>query len=115
LLQAGDEIIERYRNSSDPELRDFDWAKAAACFEHALKLEGNDRAVEGKLALSKGYVSLMASSAPAAQANFGLAVLLLPQSPDPHLGLARVYVYSLKNAGKAMAEFHAAGIPEGTP
>jgi hypothetical protein len=28
--------------------------------------------------------------------------------PDPHLGLARVYVYGLHNAGQAVAEFHAA-------
>ncbi len=33
---------------------------------------------------------------------------LLPRSPDPHLGLARIDVYSLKNIGKAMAELHEA-------
>ncbi len=32
----------------------------------------------------------------------------MPRSPDPHLGLARIYVYSEKNVGKAMAELHAA-------
>jgi serine/threonine protein kinase/tetratricopeptide (TPR) repeat protein len=108
LLEAGDEIIERYRNSSDPEIRDFDWAKAAACFEHALELDRKDRVTQGKLALAQGYVSLAGSQAGAAQANFEQAVALLPQSPDPHLGLARVHVYSIKNVGQALAEFHQA-------
>ena len=36
------------------------------------------------------------------------AASLMPRSPDPHLGLARIDVYSLKNIGKAMAELHEA-------
>ncbi len=108
MLQAGDEVMEHYRNSSDPQIRDFDWAKAAACFEHARALDGRDRAVEGKLAVANGYVDLLAGHAQAAQADFKRAVPLLPQSPDPHLGLARVYIYSVKNVGKAIAELHEA-------
>jgi hypothetical protein len=44
----------------------------------------------------------------AARANFQESVSLIPRSPDPHLGLARIYVYSLKNVGKAIAELHEA-------
>ena len=40
--------------------------------------------------------------------NFQEAVKLLPRSPDPHLGLARIYVYSVKNMGNAMAELEEA-------
>jgi tetratricopeptide (TPR) repeat protein len=43
-----------------------------------------------------------------AQKDFESAVSLSPRSPDPHLGLARIDVYTLKNIGKAMAEFHQA-------
>jgi len=32
----------------------------------------------------------------------------MPRDPDPHLALARVYVYSLPNVPRAMAEFAAA-------
>ena len=32
----------------------------------------------------------------------------MPQSPDPHLALARVYVYSLPKVDQALAEFAAA-------
>jgi hypothetical protein len=65
-----------------------------------------------------GYVNLVRAeteqpeprreSTKAAQENFTEAASLIPRSPDPHLGLARIYVYSLKNVGRAMAELHEA-------
>ena len=45
LLLAGNEVIDRYRNNSDPRVQDFDWPKAALCFTHALEMDRNDRAV----------------------------------------------------------------------
>ena len=118
LLQAADEIIERYRSSSDPAIRDFDWPKAAVCLDHALEMDRNDRAARGKLALANGYLNLtradneshdaQQASIQAAQENFQESVKQLPRSPDPHLGLARIYVYSLKNMGKAVAEIEEA-------
>jgi serine/threonine protein kinase len=111
LLRAGDGVIEHYRNSSDPRVQDFDWSKAALCFTHALEMDRNDRDVQGKLALCHGFENLErtdAGAAHAAQADFEDAAMLAPGLPDPHLGLARVYVYSLKNVGKAIAELHEA-------
>jgi tetratricopeptide (TPR) repeat protein len=118
LLQTADEIIESYRNNSNPEIQDFDWGKAVVCLRHALEMEPSDRAVRGKLALANGYMNLVRANAAeteqrrpltqAALASFQEAVPLVPRSPDPHLGLARIYVYSLKNIGKAMAELHEA-------
>jgi hypothetical protein len=107
LLQAGNEVIEGYRNNSDPLVQDFDWPKAAACFAHLIEMNRNDRAAQGKLALCHGYENLEHAENQA-QTDFEAALSLTPQSPDPHLGLARIYVYSLKNIGKAMAELHAA-------
>ncbi len=118
LLQAADEIIERYRGSSDPAIRDFDWPKAAVCLDHALEMDRSDRASQGKLALANGYINLIragdepsdtrAASTQAAMQNFQEAVVLTPRSPDPHVGLARIYVYTLRNVGKAVAELHEA-------
>jgi serine/threonine protein kinase len=107
LRQAGDEVIEGYRNNSNPRIQDFDWAKAAVCFTHLLEMDRNDRDANGKLALCHGYENLD-RDAHAAQADFDDAVSLLPRSPDPHLGLARIDVYSLKNIGKALAELQEA-------
>ena len=113
LLQAGDEVIEGYRNNSDPRVQDFDWPKAEVCFTHLIEMDRNDRAAQGKLALCHGFENLERAnadpaSAHAAQSDFADASSLMPRSPDPHLGLARMDVYSLKNIGMAMAELHQA-------
>jgi eukaryotic-like serine/threonine-protein kinase len=113
LLRTGTEVIERYRNSSDPRIQDFDWAKAAVCFGHVLEMDHNDSEAQGKLAVCHGYENLLRSesdpaSMRAAQTDFERAVTLMPRSPDPHLALTRIYVYAVKNVGNAMAELHAA-------
>jgi len=107
LLEAGNEVIEGYRNNSDPRLQDFDWPKAALCFTHLIELDRNDREAQGKLALCHGYENL-GHAEHAAESDFEEAAALIPRSPDPHLGLARIFVYSSKNIGKAMAELHEA-------
>jgi eukaryotic-like serine/threonine-protein kinase len=107
LLEAGDAVIEGYRNSPDPRIQDFDWPKAEVCFTHLIEMDRNDHASRGKLALCHGYENLEHGQR-IAQADFENAVSMMPRSPDPHLGLARIDVYALKNIGKAMAEFHQA-------
>jgi serine/threonine protein kinase len=107
LLQAGNEAIEGYRNNSDPRIQNFDWPKAAVCFTHLIEMDRDDRVAQGKLALCHGYENIEHSQQ-AAQADFEKAAALMPRSPDPHLGLARIDVYSLKNIGRAMAELHQA-------
>ena len=107
MRQAGDEVIESYRNNSNPRVQDFDWTKAAVCFTHLIEMDRADRDARGKLALCHGYENLD-RDAHAAQVDFEDAEALMPRSPDPHLGLARIDVYSLKNIGKAMAELQEA-------
>jgi len=118
LLQAADDVIDRYRNNSDPAIENFDWQKAVVCLRHALDMDHSDRIAESKLALANGYVNLVrANSDPnnqkqtfinAARANFVDSSTLAPRFADPHLGLARIYVYYVKNVGKAIAELHEA-------
>lgn len=118
LLQAADEIIDRYRNNSDPAIQNFDWQKAAVCLRHALEIDRNDRIAQAKLSLASGYVNLIRAQTDqtdqrralleAARAKFEESVSLNSRFPDPHLGLLRVYVYHLKNVGKALAELHEA-------
>src|SRR6202042_148567 len=98
LLHAADDVIERYRNNSDPALEDFDWQKAAVCLRHILEIDPNDHGALGRLALVDGYLKLVqANSAPlesrkalveAAQGKFQEAATLIPRAVDPHLGLA---------------------------
>lgn len=109
LVSAGDAVILGYRNSSNPTLDDFDWSRARQCLSYASQIDPLDSQVRGKLAVCDGYLNLMKTAAlPGAdrsEVSFQMAALDLPRSPDPHLGLARVYTYAFRNAGKALAEF----------
>ena len=65
--------------------------------------------MKGNLALSNAYLALLESpqteqTAARAKAGFEEAHSYLSRSPDPHLGLARIYVYHLRNIGRAVAE-----------
>jgi eukaryotic-like serine/threonine-protein kinase len=117
---VAERILESYRKSTDPSLHDFDWQKAEVCLERTVDLGGTDDRVLGELALSRGYATLERMSgrqySDRAAAHLRLYVIdqfrtaaqKMPQSPDPHLALARVYVYSLPNLDQALAEFAAA-------
>jgi serine/threonine protein kinase len=113
LQAAGDDVIERYRNSSDPLPGDFDWQKAQDCLRHAGELDGADPVLKGALALTNGYLAVIEhpqteQTAARAKASFEEAAFYLPRSPDPHLGLARLDVYAFRNVGRAMAELNEA-------
>jgi serine/threonine protein kinase len=111
-LSAADDVVEEYRNSSDESLADFDWDKALILVRHALEIEPNDRKALGKAAIIAGYLNLSHNpnlpKAAASEPEFQKAAKLLPRDSDPHLALARLYVYSYQNIGRAMAELHLA-------
>jgi len=113
-------VFAAFRSSADPSLHHFDWQKAEVCLERAVQLGASDDATWGRLLLSKGYATLQRleggrySEEAAAQLRlyardqFRAAERKMPENAEPHLALARVYVYSLPNVDEAMAEFTAA-------
>jgi pentapeptide MXKDX repeat protein len=109
LIYAADAVIQKYRESSDPALANYEWSKARLCLLHALEIDGSDRKARGMLALCDGYLSLIRDpnlrQAEQIQKNFQNAAADLPNSPDPHLGLASLDTYVFHNAGKALSEF----------
>ena len=109
---AGENILETFRSSSDTRLSDFDWSKARMCLRYALDIEPSDTRAKAELALCTGYLNLAQNPQPPKAAlsveSFRQAESFLPKSPDPHLALARVYIYAFHNVGQAMAEFHQA-------
>ena len=109
LLYAADLVLEKYRNSSDPTLANFEWSKARLGLTYALELDPADLESRGKLALCDGYLNLIRNpelpKADQSETSFQVAAADLPHSPDPHLALAYLYTYVLRNAGKAMGEF----------
>jgi serine/threonine protein kinase len=116
-VASADRILHSYRISADPRLSEFDWPKAEICLERAVQLgAGEDRTLV-KLALARGYATLerlngaqYSETAAAglrlkAREEFTLAASKAPEDSAPHLALARLYVYSLPDPEKAMAEF----------
>ncbi len=110
LLDSANNLIGRFRRSSDDQPSDFDWSRARLCLLYALEIDALNTRARGQLHLCDGYLSLadrQASGAYTIEA-FRRASALMPRSPDPHLGLARAYVYRVRNIGMALAEFHQA-------
>ncbi len=112
LLEAGNEVIEALSQQLRSAHSRISIGRRRLCVSRThWRWIATIAPCKGKLALCHGYENLARSdegAAHAAEADFEDAVSLMPQSPDPHLGLARIYVYSLKNIGKAMAEMHEA-------
>jgi hypothetical protein len=117
---TADRILDGYRTSGEPRLHEFDWPKAEICLARAVQLGAADDRTLAKLALARGYATLdrlnggqysenaAAALRMKARDEFLLASAKAPSDPSPRLALARVYVYSLPDPGKAMTEFAAA-------
>ena len=67
------------------------------------------RLCDGHLARINGTARDDAAELNVAVQDFNEAQSLLPKSPDPELGLARVYVYGLKDIDKANDALNQAG------
>ncbi len=122
--EEADHVLNSYLASQDNSLDDFDWLRAELCLRRALALGSMGNATLGELALTRGYEVLerLDSQYAAAQysgdmraryrtqarSEFEAAARLLPLSPQPHLGLARLAAYQEGSPERAAAEFGAA-------
>ena len=120
LLAAADHVFDSYRNSDA--VYENQWKYARDMSAHALALEPGD-AVRGRLRLAEGHLARIngtthrnAAELSQSVAKFSEAQQLMPDSPDPQLGLAKVYVSGLKDIDKANEAFRQAekrGFPLG--
>jgi tetratricopeptide (TPR) repeat protein len=67
-----------------------DWRRAQAALASAMTLAPEDKSIHGKSQLVDGFLKLRSGSLKDARADFEQARALLPNSPDPHLGLAQI-------------------------
>jgi serine/threonine-protein kinase len=114
LVEAADRIIATYRNSEAQPVSQRDWERARTLLANALQMDPDDT-VRGKLRLAEGHIARINGTAHhdpnalgQAVEDFTEAQRLLPNSPDPELGVARVYVYGLKDIDKAAQAFQEA-------
>jgi hypothetical protein len=108
LIGGADRVITEYRTSDAPTVTENDWVRAQAALARALQLEPGDKQIRGRMYVCEGHLArIRGTSRNAAKllhdsrAKFEEARELMPRSPDPYLGLARLYVYSLGDVEKA--------------
>jgi tetratricopeptide (TPR) repeat protein len=108
-IAAADHTIYTYRTNDAQAVYETDWQRAHTMLLHALSTEPDDKTVHGELRLCEGHALRIEGAAhhDASQLNDAIQVFqqaqqLMPQSPDPALGLAHVYL-SLKDVDKAAA------------
>ena len=106
-VAAADHVIDTYRNNESQPVYEKEWERARSMAARALAVEPEDT-VRGKLRLSEGHLSRINGTSHRSAQELSLAVekfneaqRLMPKSPDPQLGLARLYVYGLKDIDKA--------------
>jgi eukaryotic-like serine/threonine-protein kinase len=114
-VSTADRVINEYRASDAPSVSETDWVRAQAVLAKALELAPGDREIRGKMYLAEGHIHRIRGTARAnakllseSRARFEQARELMSRSPDPYLGLARLYVYSLKDVERAEEALKAA-------
>ena len=108
MIAAADRVIATYRNG-DAQVYENTWKSARDLLARALALDPDD-SIRGKLRLCEGHLARINGTSHKSASELNLAVekfneaqQLMPKSPDPQLGLARLYVYGLKDIDKAYA------------
>lgn len=115
LSAATDKVIKEYYEDGDrdsPEVGPEDWKHAQTCLERANKLGAAGDPAQAKLEYFRGHIRRLNDSAPDQQLrrgaiddalrHFNEAVRLKPDWPDPHLGMARIYAFSLNDTARAV-------------
>jgi hypothetical protein len=106
LIAVADHVIDTYRTTDTP-VSEKDWERARLNASRVLAMDP-DEVVRGRLRIAEGHIARINGTAHRkteelnlAAEKFSEAKKLLPGSPDPDLGLARLYVYGLKDIDKA--------------
>jgi serine/threonine protein kinase len=107
LISSADAVLAAYRDGEAQAVYEKDWTRARDQLTEALSLDSSDE-TRGKLRLAEGHLARINGTARRNAADMNRAVQkfqeaerLLPRSPDAELGLARLYVYGLKDIDKA--------------
>ncbi len=116
LMSNADHTILKYDEPDGPAVLESEWAHARTEVAHALELAPNDKTIHGKLRLIDGHLARIRGNArhdtrmmEEARQDFQDAAAYMKKSPDPWIGLARLYIYSLPDVKQAEAAFKEAG------
>ncbi|MBV9506719.1 MAG: serine/threonine protein kinase [Acidobacteriia bacterium] len=102
-LEAANHVILTYRDNEGQPVYEKDWERARNMAARALAVDP-DNAARGDLRLAEGHIDRINGTVHGSLPELKLAVEkfneaqhLMPKSPDPELGLARVYIYGLRD------------------
>lgn len=111
LTASADEVIQNYRNNDAPTVSFPQWVDARNELTRALQIDPGDNSVRGRQLLCQAQIDRINAGGlkgdsrqkrlSSAVAHFEQAADLLGHSPDPYLGLARIYSYDLMDMQKA--------------
>ncbi len=108
LLERCQGTADEYRDSDAPRVREGDWVRCKRLMQHARELDPADRKAAAMLSYADGHILRINKKDPEAIAAFQRAAALNPKWPDPHLGMARVYIYSLRDFDRGTSELERA-------
>ena len=92
-VAEADRVIADYREASESTpVYSRDWKRAQAALAQAISIAPDDKAIRGKAKLVDGHLRLRAGDLKASRSAFEGARSLLPNSADPHLGLALIHM-----------------------
>jgi hypothetical protein len=102
LVDDADSTIVKFRSPDAPPVSETDWTHARNDLSRAIELDPGDKTLHGKIRLVDGHLARLRGTAEQdprllenARQDFMAAALALKKSPDPWLGLAPLYIYSL--------------------
>jgi serine/threonine protein kinase len=102
LVADADSTIVRFRSPDAPPVSETEWAHAREDLSRAIELDPGDKTLHGKIRLIDGHLARLRGTAEQdprlledARQDFQASALALKKSPDPWLGLAPLYIYSL--------------------
>jgi serine/threonine-protein kinase len=98
LVSTGDAVVNEYRRSDSPNVSENDWLRAQSAYAKVLEVDSRNSTIRGRMYLCDAHVLRIRGVARGnskmlneARARFEQAADLMPRSPDPYIGLARLY------------------------
>jgi eukaryotic-like serine/threonine-protein kinase len=97
LFDSCQRTMDDYRLADYPKAREGDWIRCKKYMSYAGQLDPSDRKASAMYQVADGHILRINRRYPEAVAAFQHASGDEPTWPDPYLGIARVYIYSLKD------------------
>jgi Protein kinase domain len=102
LVADCERVIDEYRNNDVPRARESDWARCKRYMTHARELDPADAKTVAMVEYSDGHLLRISRKDADAVAAFQRAASLQPKWPDPYLGMARSFIYGLRDVERGI-------------